>query len=585
MRRPLGLAALAACALLILAPAAWGRPARGPASAPAAEGAEKARPEAKPDPRPESRPSQADQARTRREKARKIAAINVKLTRLFRAGKYGQCEPLLRQILDVDPNNNVAWYNLACVRSRSGQGEKAIRCLNTAVENGYTAFRHMERDPDLDAIRQAPGYKKLLARRGEIQRAHAARIRDELRERFGEGYLYEIDHERRLVFATNVDRTTLADMKQRLSAYASAQWRDLFTHPFEGYVTIVVPKSSDWRWGPAIGGFYSRPGRVLFARSVGYVLVHEFTHALHGADQEGRGQRHPIWITEGLATLFESSQVSGGHALPQPNRRLVLLQMLLKRKRTIPFGQIVKFNHPTFMKRASVAYSQCRYMLMYLHAKGLLRTWYDAYTDGFDKDATGAKAMEAACGKKLGEIEADWRKWVLALEPPVLQLPPKSAYIGIQLRADTDGVHVTEVVKASGADKAGLRPGDVIVAIDGERVVDPALLMQIVHGHEVGDEIEVRYRRGGKYHETAVRLGELPERLTRRRSRRRPAPRARPAPKPKPKPKSSAEPKPKPGHTPAPQVKPKPRPGHTPKPQVQPKRKGPTTQPARKEAA
>jgi len=55
---------------------------------------------------------------------------------------------------------------------------------------------------------------------------------------------------------------------------------------------------------------------------MGSILTHEFTHALHFADQEGRGQEHPIWIAEGLATLFESSKLLGGHAVPQANYRL-----------------------------------------------------------------------------------------------------------------------------------------------------------------------------------------------------------------------------------------------------------------------
>ena len=156
--------------------------------------------------------------------------------------------------------------------------------------------------------------------------------------------------------------------------------------------------------------------------------------------------------------------------------------------------------------------------------KGLLKKWYDAYLAGYDDDRSGAKAMEKVLGKKLGDIEADWKKWVAALKPPVLRLPPKHAYLGIQLRAGVDGVRVMRVVPGSGADRAGIQADDVIFRVDGERTIDPEHLMAVIYEHEVGDKVKVRYRRGGTYHDTTVTLGALPGR--------------RPRPKPKPKPKT-----------------------------------------------
>ena len=474
--------------------------------------------------KPATKPTKpADEKKQRLQKVRKIARLNRRLFKLFEQGKYAECQPLLEQVLEIDPNNNIAWYNMACVHSRAGRRDQAVESLNAAVEHGYSGFRHLERDPDLAAIRRTKGYRKLIARKDEIQRQRAAKIRDHLREQFGAGYLYEIDHDRKLVFATNVDAQTLAEMKQRLTAYATAQWKHLFDHPFERYLTIIIPKSGDWRWRGR-GGFYSRGPHMLYARTVGLTLVHEFTHALHAGDQDGIGQNHPIWITEGLATLFESSRIVHGRAEPKPNRRLNMLQGILRRKRTIPFGKFVRYSHAKFMSDPMTAYAQSRYLMMYLHDKGLLKKWYDAYTAGYEKDATGEKAMEKVLGKKLEQIEADWKEWVLKLEPPVLRLPPEHAYIGIQLRAGIDGVRIMRVVPGSGADKAGLKADDVIIRIDGERTIDPGHLMGIVYRHKVGDKVKVRYRRDGKYKDVTVTLGAMPGR--------------KPKPEPKPKPKT-----------------------------------------------
>ena len=515
--------ALALCAL-------WARPARSVPTAPAGKG-QPARAAKPPASRPaSSKPAdKADPLRRQRLKVRRIAEINRELFRLFKAGKYRQCEPLLRRILEIDPDNSTAWYNLACYHSRVGERDRAVECLNTAVKHGYSGFGHLQRDPDLDAIRKTDGYRKLLARKDEIHRRRAEKVRDQLREKFGRDYLYEIDHDRKVVFATNVDRQTLDEMKRRLTAYAGAQWKHLFTHPFDQYLTVVIPRSRDWRWAQ-LGGFYSRGPHVLYARTVGLTLVHEFTHALHGADQDGLGQRHPIWVTEGLATLFESSKIIDGRAVPQPNRRLNILQRIVRRKRSIPFEKFIRADHGKFMRKAVTSYCQGRYMMMYLHAKGLLKKWYDAYTDGYEDDPTGGKALEKVLGRKLAQSEEDWKKWVLKLEPPILHLPPKHAYIGIQLRPAVDGVRVMRVVPGSGAHQAGLKADDVIVRIDDERTIDPAHLMEIVNTHAVGDKLQVRFRRDGKYRTVTVTLGAMPERPA--RSRPTPAPKSRPKPKP-----------------------------------------------------
>jgi Flp pilus assembly protein TadD len=442
------------------------------------------------------------------ERARRVAAINQKLAGAFKNKQFSAAEAMLRDILKIDPNNSTAHYNLACVHSRLGEKEEAVQWLMKAADLGYVGFRHMERDEDLVAIRQTPGYRDLLGKRQEYQKKRAEKIYAKLRDEFGEGYLYGIDHDMKLVFATDVDRQTLEDLRRRLSAYAAAQWRDLFTHQFDEYLTVVVPK--EWRWGPAIGGFYNRENTILYARSVGMVLIHEFTHAMHFADQDGRGQAHPIWVTEGLATLFESSEMENGAAVPEHNNRLNMLQNFVRSRQHVKFEEFVRMSHPQFMQKAMYAYPEGRYMFMYLYEKGLLRKWYDAYVEGFAKDETGANAFEKVFGKDLDLVEKDWEDWVVKLKPPAMGAVRGQPYLGIQLRAAVDGVAIAGLVPGSGADKAGLRAGDVIVKIDDERVVDPGELTAAIRKHKVGDKVKVHYRRDGKYGDAVVLLAAMP---------------------------------------------------------------------------
>ena len=100
--------------------------------------------------------------------------------------------------------------------------------------------------------------------------------------------------------------------------------------------------------GPSGGGYESGSHRLV-ARQIGYSLLHEFTHVLHWADKEARGQNHPIWIAEGFATFSETSNIDNGHLVPLPNVRLARLQEAIRQNKMIPLRQFVKFDQNQYM--------------------------------------------------------------------------------------------------------------------------------------------------------------------------------------------------------------------------------------------
>ncbi len=71
---------------------------------------------------------------------------------------------------------------------------------------------------------------------------------------------------------------------------------------------------------------------------------------------------------------------------------------------------------------------------------------------------------------------------------------------------------VESIVAGSPAEKAGLRPGDRIVAVDGEALSPRRDLAAVVAGHRVGDRVELTVERGGSQMEVAATLGENPDR-------------------------------------------------------------------------
>jgi thiol-disulfide isomerase/thioredoxin len=82
---------------------------------------------------------------------------------------------------------------------------------------------------------------------------------------------------------------------------------------------------------------------------------------------------------------------------------------------------------------------------------------------------------------------------VLAADPSgaASRLVAGRAWLGVAMEkaAEAGGVRVKHVLRGSPAEKAGLKEGDLIRAIDGEKVAAPDDVSRIVGGHDPGDAI------------------------------------------------------------------------------------------------
>lgn len=74
-------------------------------------------------------------------------------------------------------------------------------------------------------------------------------------------------------------------------------------------------------------------------------------------------------------------------------------------------------------------------------------------------------------------------------------------------RDDGTGAQIDEVVSGTPADRSGLRAGDVIVEVNGERVSDGIALIVSIRSHQPGETIEFTVDRNGKEQQISVRLG------------------------------------------------------------------------------
>lgn len=80
------------------------------------------------------------------------------------------------------------------------------------------------------------------------------------------------------------------------------------------------------------------------------------------------------------------------------------------------------------------------------------------------------------------------------------------------LKAPTDsGVVVVQTVPHSPAEKAGLKQGDIIIEIGGQKVENPDDLTRAVRNYNVGDKITLKFYRDGKLTGKELILAERPQ--------------------------------------------------------------------------
>ncbi|HSP38964.1 MAG TPA: trypsin-like peptidase domain-containing protein [Frankiaceae bacterium] len=85
---------------------------------------------------------------------------------------------------------------------------------------------------------------------------------------------------------------------------------------------------------------------------------------------------------------------------------------------------------------------------------------------------------------------------------------PSHAQLGISVSdATSGGAQVGEVTGSSGAAKAGLQTGDVVVQADSAPVADADALIAAVRSHKPGDTITLTYTRNGARRTAQVTLG------------------------------------------------------------------------------
>jgi adenylate cyclase len=79
-------------------------------------------------------------------------------------GDIERAEKWLQRALEIDPNDSVVLYNVACNYATLAQTGKALDYLEQAIEHGTVSASWMKNDEDLVSLHGLPRYREMLAK-------------------------------------------------------------------------------------------------------------------------------------------------------------------------------------------------------------------------------------------------------------------------------------------------------------------------------------------------------------------------------------------------------------------------------------
>ncbi len=440
-------------------------------------------------------------------------ALEQKIYQSVLAGDYAGAAELVEQFLRYSPNDAVMLYNAACIYCRLGRTEQCASSLRRAIDAGLTDLGQIERDPDLAPIRDHPTYKAAIRR---LTKRASNKARDAMRDwrsLYGDDqYRYSRDEDRRIAYATALDPTSHDEMRLMIERQVDFLQRSIFDASPSSFLLIAVPTPGDARRlfnNEHTGGIYEHEKRRLISRDTGSSLRHELVHAYHYAHMDRIGQRHPLWIQEGLAALHESYVLDDDGAITYlPNERHNLVRGLVKSGRARRWTRLFGLADDDFMDYAQDHYPQVRSIFEFIADQGKLQCWYQALIEHYQDDRTGELAFTTCFDRPLDEIERAWRRWVLDRPPIDIFIRQGDAALGIESRprARNDGVLVTRVLPGSSVANTRLEVGDVIVAVDDQSTRSLTELQTIIASKKIGDSVSIRARRRREYFTIVVSL-------------------------------------------------------------------------------
>lgn len=99
-----------------------------------------------------------------------------------------------------------------------------------------------------------------------------------------------------------------------------------------------------------------------------------------------------------------------------------------------------------------------------------------------------------------GQVARPWLGVSVTTVTPTIQ-----QYYNLSI---SSGALITSITTDSPADKAGLKPGDVITKMDDQNISTSDDLVSVISSHQIGDQVQVTYYRGSAENAAIVVLGQ-----------------------------------------------------------------------------
>lgn len=487
-------------------------------------------------PQPPTAPTRTiTQEEADREKSRLESAIIA----AFDRREFSKAETLLRELIPLDHENFVPWYNLACSLSMQGKLDEACRMLQQAIARGFADLRQMNTDQHLAPLREHDEFKAIVRRFDEVVRKRADRLIENASKTFrvgekGSPYTLVRDDALNLVYVSAFDaklfdqaRTDALKLERWWRAIAGDLPKRADNTAAQPPVLVILPTRADYiawaqkRFGERfdrVGGEYSHGERRLVSMDLGSSWRHEFWHVLHWRDMDARGdgggQRHPLWVMEGLCSLVEDCDTGPkGEMIVRPNWRTNIARRLARAGNLMPWEVFMGLDQKRFMTGTpSAMYAQARAMFMFLAEREKLSSWYGHYVANFTEDQSGRVAMENAFATTIKQVEKDYRAWLKSIPEAPSELGRGAANLPFDVGLGSgDGPTVdVDLIAAFAGNKpvptGGMRTGDVITALNDEPVRDVNDLMRVLTTCQAGQSVKIDYRRSSKHATTMVTL-------------------------------------------------------------------------------
>ncbi|MGE0431850.1 MAG: S1C family serine protease [Planctomycetota bacterium] len=419
--------------------------------------------------------------------------------------KFGEAEKAFKAAIAMDESGGDTWYHLACCYTRwSGSLEGAAQAakidaafdaLNKAVDKGWENLEHMTTDRDMDAIRDMDRFHDVVVRirRNSGQSAYLGISGDDTADGFR---------------VTSVGERGPADR-------AGIKPGDLIQKFGETTVRTAAELQA------AVQA--ARPGDEVVVSGTREGLAMTFTVTLSGREVTGRtvtnkddGEFRKVFesicaaAARGTARIAVNRRAAGFAIVVRADGLLLAKNSDLQRAQNMTViladGQNLPATRTAYDDQLDLALVRVDAENLKLDVAPLAATsacpigsWLFSVSNDAVPFAVGVRSLD-----DYQTLRASDRPYFGVIEPREL-----TGFAAQTMGVDA-GLLVTKVELRSGADRAGLREGDVIYRIDNKPIGRLRDLVAVLQDHRVGDTVRVEVMRNQESKSIRVTLTKRP---------------------------------------------------------------------------